>query len=104
MDIVGPIDPPSSLGHKSILAATDYFSNWAEAVRLRKVPDTAVADFIHHHIIYRFGVSDRIIFDNGPLFRSSQINRLAEKFGFTWKYWTMYHPRANGLAKAFNGA
>lgn len=30
--IIGPINPPSSAGHRFILAATDYFSKWAEAI------------------------------------------------------------------------
>lgn len=36
-DVVGPIEPPSSRGHRFILAATDYFSSWAEAVPLKEV-------------------------------------------------------------------
>ncbi|XXG41995.1 hypothetical protein AAC387_Pa01g2354 [Persea americana] len=31
MDIIGPISPPSSKGHRFIFAATDYFSKWSEA-------------------------------------------------------------------------
>ena len=37
MDVVGPISPPSSKGHRFILAITDYFSKWAEAIPLREV-------------------------------------------------------------------
>ena len=32
IDIVGPIDPSSMKGHWFILAITDYFSKWAEAI------------------------------------------------------------------------
>jgi len=32
MDVVGPISSPSSKGHRFILAITDYFSKWAEAI------------------------------------------------------------------------
>ena len=35
LDLVGPL-PKSSLGHLYILAATDYFSKWAEAVLLKR--------------------------------------------------------------------
>ncbi|KAL4190464.1 hypothetical protein AMTRI_Chr07g24910 [Amborella trichopoda] len=97
MDIVGPIDPPSPMGHVFILAATDYFSKWVEAVPLKQVPGTTVAYFDPHHIIYRFGVPDRIIFDNDPQFRSHHINPLVNQFGFKWRYSTMYHPWVNGL-------
>ncbi|XP_019150177.1 PREDICTED: uncharacterized protein LOC109146984 [Ipomoea nil] len=37
LDVVGPITPKSSAGHSYILAATDYFSKWAEAVALKEV-------------------------------------------------------------------
>jgi len=56
MDVVGPISPPSSKGHRFILAITDYFSKWAEAIPLKKVKSSDVIKFIKHHIIYRFGV------------------------------------------------
>ena len=36
LDVVGLL-PKSSAGHLYILAATDYFSKWAEAVSLREV-------------------------------------------------------------------
>ncbi|XP_011621989.1 uncharacterized protein K02A2.6-like [Amborella trichopoda] len=102
MDIVGPIDPPSAFGHAIILATTGYFSKLAAEVPLKLVSGTTVANFVHHHIIYRFGVSDRIISDKGPRFRSHHIDHLVNQFGFEWKYLTIYYPRANGLAEAFN--
>ncbi|KAL0290356.1 UNVERIFIED_CONTAM: hypothetical protein Sangu_2576900 [Sesamum angustifolium] len=37
LDVVGPITPKSSIGHIYILAATDYFLKWAEAVPLKEV-------------------------------------------------------------------
>ncbi|XP_019160960.1 PREDICTED: uncharacterized protein LOC109157567 [Ipomoea nil] len=36
LDVVGPITPKSSAGHAYILASTDYFSKWAEAVALKE--------------------------------------------------------------------
>jgi len=32
IDLIGPIYPPSSKGHKFILVATDYFTKWVEAI------------------------------------------------------------------------
>src|SRR5436853_7940493 len=68
MDIIGPINPPSSRGHRFILAVTDYFSKWAEAIPLREVKATDVVKFIKHHVIYRFGVPRRIVQDNWTQF------------------------------------
>jgi hypothetical protein len=50
------IEPPSLRGHRFILAATDYFSRWAEAIPLREVKSDNVINFLERHIIYRFGI------------------------------------------------
>ncbi|KAL0430745.1 UNVERIFIED_CONTAM: hypothetical protein Sradi_0700500 [Sesamum radiatum] len=55
LDVVGPMIK-SSGGHLYILAATDYFSKWAEAVSLKEVKNENVADFIRTNIIYRYRV------------------------------------------------
>ncbi|KAL0421228.1 UNVERIFIED_CONTAM: hypothetical protein Slati_3145700 [Sesamum latifolium] len=53
LDVVGPLTK-SSAGHLYILAVTDYFSKWAEAVSLKEVKKENVADFIRINIIYRY--------------------------------------------------
>jgi hypothetical protein len=35
MDMIGKINPPSSKGHQFILAITDYFTKWVEAVPMK---------------------------------------------------------------------
>ncbi|KAL0374255.1 UNVERIFIED_CONTAM: hypothetical protein Sradi_3341200 [Sesamum radiatum] len=57
LDVVGPITPKSSAGHIYILAATDYFSKWAEAVPLKEVKKETVVDFIRVNIIFRYGAT-----------------------------------------------
>ncbi|KAL0434099.1 UNVERIFIED_CONTAM: hypothetical protein Slati_2744200 [Sesamum latifolium] len=52
---VGAYDK-SSGGRLYILAATDYFSKWAEAVPLKEMKKENVADFIRINIIYHYGV------------------------------------------------
>jgi len=56
MDVVGSIRPPSSKGHQFILAITDYFSKWAEAIPLREVKTFDVIKFIKHHVVYRLSI------------------------------------------------
>jgi len=70
MDVVGPISPTSSKGHRFILAITDYFSKWAEAILLREVKTSDVIKFIKHHVVYHFDVPRWIVHDNGPQFVS----------------------------------
>ncbi|KAK4384634.1 hypothetical protein Sango_3041300 [Sesamum angolense] len=74
LDVVGPLTK-SSGGHSYILAATDYFSKWAETVPLKEVKKENVADFIRTHIIYRYGVPRYIITDNGKPFCNNLIDK-----------------------------
>ncbi|XP_070032744.1 uncharacterized protein [Nicotiana tomentosiformis] len=64
MDIIGPIDPKASNGHKFILIAIDYFTKWVEAVTFKVVTKKAMVDFVHTNIICRFGIPKTIITDN----------------------------------------
>lgn len=101
-DVIGPIDPPSSQGHRFILAAIDYFSKWEEAIPLRHVTSQHVLKFFRDHIVYRFGIPRRIISDNGTTFKSTKINNFVRRHNIEWRYSTIYYPQANGLAEAFN--
>ncbi|KAA0031666.1 uncharacterized protein E6C27_scaffold139G004460 [Cucumis melo var. makuwa] len=102
LDLVGPITLKSSAGHSYILAATDYFSKWAEAIPLREAKKENVANFIRNHIIYRYGIPHWIMTDNGSKFSNSMIDKLCEKFKFKQYKSSMYNAAANGLGEAFN--
>ncbi|XP_074297005.1 uncharacterized protein LOC141627675 [Silene latifolia] len=82
LDVVGPLTPKASNGHEYILAATDYFSKWAEAITLREVKKENVVDFIRTQIIYRYGVPRRITTDNGKQFFNHLMTSLGKKFKF----------------------
>ncbi|XP_075660455.1 uncharacterized protein LOC142630347 [Castanea sativa] len=75
LDAIRPL-PKSSGGHLYILAATDYFSKWAEAVPLREVKKETVVNFIRTHLIYRYGVPRYIITDNGKPFQNRLMTEL----------------------------
>ncbi|KAM1981775.1 hypothetical protein ACFX15_038227 [Malus domestica] len=102
LDVVGPIAPKSSTGEAYILAATDYFSKWAEAVPLKEVKKETVVCFIKGHIIHRYGVPRYIVTDNGKQFSNRLMDELCEKYKFKQRKSSMYHAPANGLAEAFN--
>ncbi|KAL0439550.1 UNVERIFIED_CONTAM: hypothetical protein Slati_2438000 [Sesamum latifolium] len=78
LNVVGPMTK-SSEGHMYILAATDYFCKWAEAVPLKQVKKENVANFIRTNIIYRYGVPSKEI----PQCVNVVANDLAEAFNKT---------------------
>ncbi|WRX10057.1 Integrase [Theobroma cacao] len=97
LDLVGPL-PKSSTGHLYILAATNNFSKWVEAASYREVKKKTVATFIRTNIIYRSGVPQCIITDNGKQFT---MEKLCAQFNFKQYNSSMYHAPANGLVEAF---
>jgi len=100
--VIGPFTPTFSRGHKYILAGTDYFSKWAEAVPFKKVKAEDVTNFIKNHIIYRYGVPSKIISDNALYFRCKAMTKLMEKYKFRHGFSASYNPSSNGQAEAFN--
>jgi len=74
----------------------------AEVIPLREVKASDVIKFVKHHVIYRFGVPRRIIYDNGSQFVSQAFQRFCDKFRIQSISSTAYYPAANGLTEAFN--
>jgi len=102
IDIVGPINPPSSMQHKYIITATDYFTQWAEAAPLRVVNTNQVILFLESFIITRFGVLDSLVFDNASYFSSIELAQFSLEKGIRVRYSANYHPHGNGLAESTN--
>uniref|UniRef100_A0A2N9FVD9 Integrase catalytic domain-containing protein n=1 Tax=Fagus sylvatica TaxID=28930 RepID=A0A2N9FVD9_FAGSY len=101
LDLIGPINPPSG-GYIWILAATEYFTKWVEAIPLRKGTGAAVANFIREHIITRFGIPHKIISDNGTPFVNKDVREVLEHYRIKHRRSTPYYPQGNGQAEATN--
>ena len=100
IDIIGEINPNSSLQHKYILIATDYFAIWVEAIPLRKVNEDAVMDFLQNHIMTKFGVPISLVFDNATYFSSIRLTAFPDEKGIKLHYSANYYPQGNGLAES----
>lgn len=78
MEVIGPIEPKASNGHRFILVAIDYFTKWVEAITLKSVTKKAVADFVHSNLICRFGIPTTIIIDNTANLNSHLMGEICE--------------------------
>ena len=76
IDMIGEIRPTASNGHHFILVAIDYFIKWVEAASFATATKNVVAQFIQHNLICRYGVSERIITDNGTNLNNIMITEL----------------------------
>ncbi|XP_055835263.1 uncharacterized protein LOC129903746 [Solanum dulcamara] len=102
MDIIGPIEPSTSNGHRFILVAIDYFTTWVEAASYKSVMKTVIVDFVRNNLICRFGIPDSIITDNGANLNSHLIKEICDQFKINHRNPTAYRPQMNGAVEATN--
>jgi transposase InsO family protein len=102
MDMIGKINPPSSTGHQFILAITDYFTKWVEAVPMKSVASKDVIQFVKEHVIHRFGIPQTITTDGGSVFISEEFKKFAADMGIKLIRSSPYYAQANGQAEASN--
>ena len=91
LDLIGPINPPSN-GHIWILVAIEHFTKWVEAIPLKKATRAGVSNFIWEHIITRFGISSRLINDNGTPFVNKDMKNLTEAYHIKRRRPGPYYP------------
>ncbi|XP_058216797.1 uncharacterized protein LOC131327669 [Rhododendron vialii] len=69
INVIGRIVPAASHGHKFILVAIDYFTKWVEVASYVTLTVVQVAHFIKQNVIYRYGVPQSFVSDNGVHFK-----------------------------------
>ncbi|XP_049387779.1 uncharacterized protein LOC125852094, partial [Solanum stenotomum] len=87
MDVIGPIEPAASNGHRFILVAIDYFTKWVEAASYKVVTKKVVADFVRNNLICRFGVPESIITNNGMNGVVEAANKNIKRMIDNYKCW-----------------
>jgi transposase InsO family protein len=102
LDFIGEIHPSSSKGHRFVLVATDYFSKWVETVHLRNMTHREGIDFVLQNIIYRFGVPQTLMKDQGASFISHQFKEFAASLRIKLMNSSPYYAQSNGQAEASN--
>ncbi|XP_037802987.1 uncharacterized protein LOC119597481 [Penaeus monodon] len=102
VDIVGPIKPASSEGHRYILTLVDYATRYPEAVPLKRITTKTVAEALVE-IYSRLGIPEEVIHDRGTQFMSDCMHEVSCLLSLKQLPTTPYHPMSNGLVEKFNG-
>jgi hypothetical protein len=101
LDQVGPLPKSSRGSHTYLMVAVDKFSKWTEAVPITNQEATTMVKFFES-IVYRYGVSNNIITDNGTNFTSGEFQEFAKELGIKIKYGLVAHPKSNGQVEKAN--
>jgi hypothetical protein len=102
MDMISKINPPSSKGHHYILAITNYFTKWVEAIPMKSVTSKDVINFLREHVIHMFRIPQTIMTDGGSVFISEEFRKLTADVGIKLIRSSSYYAQANGQAEASN--
>ncbi|XP_015698971.2 uncharacterized protein K02A2.6-like [Oryza brachyantha] len=101
LNIVGPSKrAPGGFTH--LFVTIDKFTKWIEA-KLVAIIDSVHAKFFIQNIIYRFGILNRIITDNGRQFISGVFQDFCEERGIKICYASVAHPKSNAQVERANG-
>ena len=82
--------------------AIDYFTKWVEAASYASVTKSVVARFIKREIICRYGLSERIISDNGLNLNNDMVTEDCTRFKIKHHNSVPYRPKMNGAVKTAN--
>lgn len=99
---MGPVNPPSFVGHRYILTTTDYYTRWSEVISCRQCTTGVVINFLESFIINFFGYPFVLVCDNGPAFASLKFVGGDFDYGIVLKFSSNYYPQVNGKVESTN--
>ena len=101
MDLVGPLSPPSSDGHRYILTLIDFATGFPEALPLKEIDSISVAEALMV-IFSRVGIPKEILSDRDTQFTFHLMGELHKLLGIKPLFTTPYHPSGNGRIERFH--
>jgi transposase InsO family protein len=101
LDMVGPLrQAPGGFTH--LLVVVDKFSKWIEARSIVNVHSKEAVSFFTD-IIYRFGIPNTIITDNGTQFTGKKFLNFCDDNHIRVDWSAIAHPKTNGEVERANG-
>jgi transposase InsO family protein len=101
LDIVGPLRKAPG-GYTHLLVAVDKFSKWVEVRPITNLRAEQAVTFFTD-IVYRSGVPNSIITDNGSQFTGRKFLEFCDKFHIRVDWAAVAHPQTNGQVERANG-
>lgn len=89
-------------GHRFILVAIDYFTEWVEVTSCTNVTRQVIARFIKKEIICLYGVPNKIITNNGLNLDNKVMDELCDIFKIKHHNSSPYRPKMNNTIEATN--
>ena len=102
VDIIGPINPMSSRGHRYVLTIIDLSTRYPEAIPLKGISTEEVAEALFG-VYCRMGAPQRIHTDRGSQFTSDLMAEVNKMLLIKHTFTSPYHAMGNGCVERLNG-
>lgn len=93
VDVVGPL-PPSRSQLKYLLVFQDLYTRWIEVKALRAANGKDILTAFEDLVIFRWGVSNYFLTDDGTEFANDYVTRTLERYGIIHCKVPPYHAQA----------
>ena len=70
----------------------DYFTKWVEAETAATITEAKITNFVWKNIVYRFGIPNVIISNNGRQFDNPKFQKFCQDLGIKNHYSSPIHP------------
>ena len=103
MDLIGKFHPPTSRKHRYALTVICMLAGYVFCVPLKTKTAEEVIQAYIDNVYSKFGVSLKILSDNGTEFKNKVSKQVAKELGLEYKLYTLtYHPASNGRIEGFH--
>jgi hypothetical protein len=102
VDILGPLDPPTSKGSRYVLVIVDYLTKWAEAYAMPSQTAEDVALPIVQEFVCRLGIPRQLHSDQGRQFESALFQQVCKLLGIHKTRTTPLYPQSDGQTERMN--
>ena len=96
MDLVGPIQPPSSRGNKYVLTVIDMLTGFTIAVPIKNKNAETICDAYRDNVYCVFSGSSRMLMDNGSEFKNKEMQEVCDTLGLKHIFSPVYTAQSNG--------
>ncbi|RDY13818.1 Tf2-9, partial [Mucuna pruriens] len=101
VNILGPFPP--TLGQvKYLIVVMNYFTKWIEIELVVTIAAKRIKRFYWKKIICCFGLSGKIVLNNGTQFASQATANFCTQLGIKQRFTSVKHPQMNGQAEDAN--
>jgi transposase InsO family protein len=102
-DLSGPHHKTASNKHEYVLVIMCMYSNWVEAIPLRRATAKTVMQAFLDVWVRRYGCPRVLVSDRGNQFASELTRAICKKLGTEQQFCAAYRPDANGKVERFMG-